>query len=361
MSSNSILCLVHQIEQIDTPKNRLQRSSTHTHQVIKAWAKTGNYNDLLRASSILDNMELTHSKDKRFLRSSIRCHASLLDAWCKSRAPGAEIKAEQLLMRMEATFSKFHRDSLNYQYGGNKISNDSIHNDSDHIEMSYDKRENNGGNPKNTSKTNVAANKSSFDKLRSGNGMDIRHYNNVMNRIATSNKPNAGREAERILQHLIEIYKTYGDESVAPNKSSFNTVIKAYAKSGGKAAARNARRILNMMENPKSIFAEPVVEGVSDNGVVGNNAVPIVVNDEKRDSDDRGNDETKTLENIEPDKVSCNSLLLAWANSGERDGGEKAEQLLERMEEVYKRSGNAAIKPDTLTYNAVIKVWYVSV
>ena len=59
---------------------------------------------------------------------------------------------------------------------------------------------------------------------------------------------------------------------------------------------------------------------------------------------------------IEPDKVSCTSILTAWANSGERGAGEKAEQLLQRMEEMYSR-GNRGIKPDTVTYNAVIKVW----
>ena len=62
------------------------------------------------------------------------------------------------------------------------------------------------------------------------------------------------------------------------------------------------------------------------------------------------------LENMEPDKVSCTSILLAWAKSGEADAGEKAEQLLERMDEMYKR-GNVEIKPDTVTYNTVIKVW----
>mmetsp|Transcript_8266 Transcript_8266/g.17621 ORF Transcript_8266/g.17621 Transcript_8266/m.17621 type:complete len:1037 (+) Transcript_8266:113-3223(+) len=329
------------------------------HLVIKAWAKTGNYNDLLRASSLLDNMELIHSKDNQFLKSSIKCHVSLLDGWCKSRAPGAEIKAEELLMRMEATFSKFHRDSLNYQYYGvNRRGNDGNDNDSDNMRMAHDNRKWKGYNDlDDPSTTTTNAKNSSYDKLRTGNGMDIRHYNNVMNRIATSNKPNAGREAERILQHLIDIYKTHGDESVAPNKSSFNTVIKAYAKSGGKAAARNARRMLSMMENPKLIFVEPVVEGVADNGHVRKRDVDVDFMDGKGDEHKRDKVELRILENIEPDKVSCNSLLLAWANSGDKDGGEKAEQLLERMEEVYKRSGNTAIKPDTLTYNAVIKVW----
>ena len=127
---------------------------------------------------------------------------------------------------------------------------------------------------------------------------------------------------------------------MAPNKSSFNTVIKAYANTGGKASARNAKRILNMMENPRLITAS---DGAANGGTDG--------------GDNSTNESNNILENIEPDKISCNSILLAWANSRESDGGEKAEQLLERMEAVYRRGGNSGIKPDTVTYNAVIKVW----
>jgi hypothetical protein len=31
--------------------------------------------------------------------------------------------------------------------------------------------------------------------------------------------------------------------------------------------------------------------------------------------------------------------------------------LLERMTNAYVESGNADVKPDTVTYNAVLKVW----
>jgi hypothetical protein len=145
-----------------------------------------------------------------------------------------------------------------------------------------------------------------------------------MNRIAVSGKKDAGKQAERLLNVLIESYKK-GKGKVIPDRSSFNTVIKAYARTpantkNGKHAAKDARRILSMMEDAAS------------SGLGG------------------------IAKDIEPDKVSCTSILTAWANSGERDAGEKAEQLLQRMEDMYSR-GNLGIKPDTVTYNAVIKVW----
>ena len=231
------------------------------HSVIRAWLKTNSYVDLLHASSLLDLMERTHKGEEKILSQSIRCYATVLDGWCKSRYNGAEVKAEELLHRM---------------------------------------------------------------CQRCPGHVDVRYYNNVMNRIAVSGKINAGNEVERLLNVLIEAYKR-GETSMMPNRSTFNTAIKAYSRvttttKGGKDAAKDARRILSMMEDPASFG-------------LGNVA-----------------------REIEPDKVSCTSLLTAWASSGESDAGEKAEQLLQRMEDMYSR-GNRGIKPDTVTFNAVIKVW----
>lgn len=152
---------------------------------------------------------------------------------------------------------------------------------------------------------------------------NVKYYNNVMNRIATSGKPNAGSEAERLLNELIDMYK-HGNTTMAPDRNAFNTVIKAYANSGGKNGPRNAKRILSIMENPAKHGLEDIAS------------------------------------DIEPDRVSCTSIMMAWANSNddggcEMDAGDKAEQLLERMEEVFANKGD--MKPDTAAYNAVIKVW----
>lgn len=129
-----------------------------------------------------------------------------------------------------------------------------------------------------------------------------------------------------MLHEMIEMYKSSSNVDVAPNKSSFNTVIKAYAFSKSKNGSRNAKRILNMMENPSQYGLEGIAS------------------------------------TIEPDRVSCTSIMMAWANGNEVgacdvDAGEKAEQMLKRMERRYERKGDVDIKPDTATMNAVIKVW----
>ncbi len=256
-------CLRELIEEKLAGNKRIKQFMTADvyHLVIRAWLKTNSHVDLLHATSLLDLMERIHKGEDKILSNSLRCYATVLDGWCKSRYNGAEVKAEELFHRM---------------------------------------------------------------RQRHGDDIDVRYYNNVMNRIAVSGKKDAGKEAERLLNILIDSYKS-GKGNIMPDRSSFNTVIKAYARTptntkNGKQAAKDARRILSMMEDASS------------SGLGG------------------------IAKDIEPDKVSCTSILTAWANSAERDAGEKAEQLLKRMEDMYSM-GNQGIKPDTVTYNAVIKVW----
>jgi len=75
-------------------------------------------------------------------------------------------------------------------------------------------------------------------------------------------------------------------------------------------------------------------------------------------------DEDNILHQILPDKISYTSILMAWANTnshsnnGEQsNAGEKAEELLKHMVAMYRGGKNGGIKPDTVTYNAVLKVW----
>jgi len=283
-------CLRELIEERIVGKNILANNNMITtdlyYNVIKSWlnvadngkfgkSKSYYYKDLLHATSLLDLMERTHdmnsedesSRDDKFITSSIKCYATILDGWCKSKSPGSEAKAEEILQRI----------------------------------------------------TSIG-----------GGAVDVRYYNNVMNRITTSGKHNAGQEAERILNQLIDLYKKDPTEaSSAPNRNSFNTVIKAYANSGDKESSTNVQRILNMMEHPKSL-------GLSDS----------------------------IAKQIIPDKISYTSILNAWAHNGsnDEDVGERAEELLQQMYDMYNNKSNSGdrrkdVKPDTVTYNAVLKVW----
>eukprot|EP00804_Cyclotella_cryptica_P010160 CCRYP_020797-RA/>CCRYP_020797-RA protein AED:0.02 eAED:0.02 QI:63/1/1/1/1/1/4/190/880 len=237
------------------------------HLVITAWVKSGSHADLVHATSLLDYMENNG-------------HCNILSDGPKYNVTSSKSSAKCYVAVLDGWCKSPYRDAeIQAEAMLHRMDSLGIHN--------------------------------------------IKYYNNVMNRIAMSGKPNAGSEAERLLNELIEMYKN-GNSTMSPDRNAFNTVIKAYANSGGKTGPRNAKRILGMMENPAKHGLEDIAS------------------------------------DIEPDRVSCTSIMMAWANSNddggcEVDAGEKAEQLLERMEEVFAKKGG--MKPDTATYNAVIKVW----
>ena len=53
---------------------------------------------------------------------------------------------------------------------------------------------------------------------------------------------------------------------------------------------------------------------------------------------------------VRPDTITFNAVLDAWARSGCYFAAHRAEQILDHMDELY-RAGNHGVKPDTYTYN----------
>jgi len=61
------------------------------------------------------------------------------------------------------------------------------------------------------------------------------------------------------------------------------------------------------------------------------------------------------LQEVKPNSYNYNSLISAWAN-GEEGSVFRAEEVLDRMESLYK-AGDQDVKPTTVSYNAVIDAY----
>ena len=57
---------------------------------------------------------------------------------------------------------------------------------------------------------------------------------------------------------------------------------------------------------------------------------------------------------VKPDTITFNAVLDAWARSGDRVAPHRAEQILDHMDDLY-RAGNRGVKPDTYTYNTLVR------
>lgn len=58
---------------------------------------------------------------------------------------------------------------------------------------------------------------------------------------------------------------------------------------------------------------------------------------------------------VKPDTISFNAVLDAWACSTHRDAPYRADHLVRQMEEFYRK--NAHVRPDVITYSTLLHVW----
>ncbi len=162
---------------------------------------------------------------------------------------------------------------------------------------------------------------------------DIITYNTLINCWSNSGHINSAKESERILQDMEEKQKTMIENNnkerkkttskqaskdiddvaivVAPNRRTYNSVLKAYAKSKLPDAPKRAFSILNYMLQA-------------------------------------GRKE------IQPDVISFTTVLDVWAKSKEENKAAQAQAILHKMNEFYVQTGDASLRPNAVTYNAVL-------
>lgn len=145
--------------------------------------------------------------------------------------------------------------------------------------------------------------------------IDTRTYNVVIDAWSKSREDGAAKRAEDILLGMEKQYAE-GNESVRPNRASFNNCIKAWVRNGSySTAVAKSEALINYMadlhhRDPKA-FPPPCRRGY-------------------------------------------NLLLYAYAHSGLPDAGERANAVLLEMQN---NSNDEWIAPDINTYNLVIKTW----
>jgi pentatricopeptide repeat protein len=104
------------------------------------------------------------------------------------------------------------------------------------------------------------------------------------------------------------------NDQIRPDQTSFTTVLSAYAKSNNPKAAHQAQVLLDKMQEWY----------------------------------DAGTSAAK------PNAFSYTAVMKNWAIKG--DGG-RAEQVLQRLEDTYRKSNDPDLKPDVLAYNTVLLGW----
>ena len=258
-------------------------------------------------------------------RADVVSVTKVVAAWGRSRHPTAPARAAALVARIEALATQLERPDLRpNEYTYNALINC-------------------------CARRGMAAKAEEYLRIvkdRPGLTADVVTYNSVINAHAAAGRrrKNGGRSqgkveggaAERALELLEEMKSlSSGDDTtdrdaqaVRPDAITYGSVIKCLARAGGRSNAERAGALLTELE------ARYEDQSSTD----------------KRSSEER--------DRLAPNTIIYNSVLDAYASLRGGEGIDRAEALLDRMEE--RRAGGYAdggVSPDAFTFSSLIKAW----
>jgi len=144
-----------------------------------------------------------------------------------------------------------------------------------------------------------------------------------------SNSAHGAQQVEQVLERVVEEYEA-GNKRVADiNSSLYQIALQAWAHSGDGECGRRAEAILSRMEERYRKFTEF---------------------ESRRDAE-------ISHARARPDARCFHLTLHALAKSQEEGVTERAEHLVQRMEEMAKLDPEAPTHPETTTYNCLINVY----
>jgi hypothetical protein len=179
---------------------------------------------------------------------------------------------------------------------------------------------------------------------------DTYSFNQVFSALSRCTKPGSVKLAEQLLDYMEDAHtmKIYRD--ARPDLVSYTSVICGLARSGEADAPERGERLLERAKahyasgktymKPNRVLYNALVDlwAKSGKGLLGARKAEALL----KEMDEIG----------ESNVITYNSVINSWANSKTRCCGNKAEEYLERMWELYETDGE--IKPNDLTFNTVI-------
>lgn len=167
-----------------------------------------------------------------------------------------------------------------------------------------------------------------------------------------------------ILQQLQLEYDSSNDESIRPDSNTFLYVLKAFTKTSSlnnnpqaPLAAQRAQETLEWMEElyesgknakavPSVLAYTMVMDAYAKSGAknAGSKAEEML-----RKLQEKG---------MEPNLFCYNMVINAYTNQGRRGGAvDNAERIFHELEEVYRSTLDERLKPDVVTYTSLVTAW----
>jgi len=182
---------------------------------------------------------------------------------------------------------------------------------------------------------------------------DVVAFTKVISAWARSRRPDAPDRAEALLSRMIDIANDEGREDVRPNTFTYNALINAFARRG--LVAKAEEYLSKMQEVSTNVDADCITYNSVINAYASSRKA-------KKEGGQRALElfeEMKSDESIKPDSVTYGSVIKCLTNAGGKANAEKAEELLNELEELYENSDGAdeSLAPNTIIYNSVLNAW----
>jgi pentatricopeptide repeat protein len=318
-----------------------------------------------RATELLEELEATYrtTSEERYLPSA-KTYASVMNAMSKSKPSTTTTmhkdkgetlnvleQVDNLLHRMETLYQQTHDPDLNintvvYSQVFQILSNNSRQHSNAAARRAIKLLE----EMKQQQETNPQVQP------------DASTYAYFVNTLTKSRIPNAAQLATEVLQTVERGYDA-GDDGLKPTKLLYSAVLQAYAKSASRHGAELAEQLLQrtqyLYQTKGKLYAKPntlYYNAVMDAHARSRGGLEAALRAEallmELETKYRARDDPE----LAPTTRSFNAVLLAWKNANTADAPQRAEALLKRMNERYKR-GDANCRPDRVTINSIIGVW----
>lgn len=180
---------------------------------------------------------------------------------------------------------------------------------------------------------------------------DVVAFTKVISAWARSRRPDAPDRAEALLNRMIDIANVEGKEDVRPNTFTYNALINAFARRG--LVVKAEEYLAKMQELSTNVDADRITYNSVINAYASSRKA-------KKEGGQRALElfeEMKSNESIRPDSITYGSVIKCLTNAGGKANAEKAEELLNELEELYENSTDETLAPNTIIYNSVLNAW----
>lgn len=186
--------------------------------------------------------------------------------------------------------------------------------------------------------------------------------NKLFNSVIMAHSKNGDAEqAEDTLNTMLKLYESDKNASLRPNHVVFTSAITAWAKSGNNDAGERAERLLHTLIDlskhdpniyPNTWCFVATITAWTNNGS-SNTAVPAANRVEDL-LDKMINLYHEGNHHLKPDTIVFTSVINAWAKSKDPKGPERAEEIFQKMHQLYSEGRNDLIKLDASVYTAAL-------